>query len=275
MKLTLLGTGNPLPNPLRAGPSQHIQAEDCSILIDCGTGVARRLAEVGLAVKDVEFIFLTHLHSDHCIDLGHVLIAGWTTFRSRPLRIVGPPGTKAHVEGLLKLWDWDLKVRRFPDRLPASVLDVQVEEIEQGSTVQGDGWVATAVRVDHYPVEQAFSFRFDSNGHSILISGDTAPCDAVVEAAKGVSLLLHEASQASAAEPGHKALSPEKAAVYFGWKSRYHTPAREAGRIAREAGAKQLVLTHIGPYVDVERMRREAEEGYGGPVIVGEDLMEF
>lgn len=275
MKLTLLGTGDPVPNPRRAGPSQVLQCDGILVLIDCGSGAVRRLVEAGYAPKDLDWVFLTHLHSDHTIDLDYLLISGWSAFRSKPFRLVGPAGTRSRVDKLLDTWSWDMRVRRFDYRLPAEVLNVHVVEVDHGSQVAAGSLSVTAVRVDHAPVEDAFGFRFDSPEISLFISGDTAPCNAVVEGAKDADILVHEVSQVNKREAGHTALAPEKAAEYFAMRTRYHTPPREAGRIAWEAGAKKLVLTHFGPFDDLAEARHEAEQGYGREVILGEDLMEI
>ncbi|MBI2953320.1 MAG: MBL fold metallo-hydrolase [Chloroflexi bacterium] len=272
MRLTLLGTGNPRPNPHRAGPSQHIQIGGTSILVDCGSGVVRRMVEAGLRVQDIDYIFLTHLHSDHCIDLMHVLLSGWISFRTRPLQLIGPPGTREHLDSLMRVFDWDIRVRRLSERVGAEMLRVDCQEIEHGWTMGGKGWQVTAARVDHYPVEHAFAFRFDAPERSIAISGDTAPCQAMIDLARGVDILVHEGTHPTRHEGAYDHLPKGQVEAHFDRLQRYHTRAREAGRIAREAGAKLLVLSHLGPS-DESPLRTEAEEAFGGPVVLGADLM--
>src|SRR3954463_2326539 len=147
MQLTLLGTGNPRPNPRRAGPSQHVAVGGASLLIDCGNGVARRLVEAGLRPETVDHLFITHHHSDHNVNLGHLLISGWVLGRRQPLTLVGPPGTREYLHRVLHAHEFDLRVRQFAHRLPAEALEVPVREVAAGEAVEGDGWRVSAIEV--------------------------------------------------------------------------------------------------------------------------------
>ena len=85
MELTLLGTGTPNPSPQRAGPSNHLRIGGESVLVDTGTGCVRRMVEMGEDTTDLDYIFITHMHSDHTIDLAHVLLTGWIRYREAPI----------------------------------------------------------------------------------------------------------------------------------------------------------------------------------------------
>ena len=273
MRLTLLGTRNPRPNPRRAGPSQHVAVGDGSLLVDCGSGVVRRLVEAGLRPEAVDHLFITHHHSDHNIDLGHLLISGWVLGRRRPLTVVGPPGTREYLRRVLHAHEFDINVRRFAERLPAEALEVPVREVAAGESVEGDGWRVTAIEVDHRVVVPAYGFRVeDERGCALLISGDTAPCQAVVRAAADAAVLVHELNNAGPYQPLPPDADP--ALVEHArerWES--HTSADQVGKLAREAGVPMLVLSHLPPTMDPAWVRETVAAEYAGELLLGEDLL--
>ena len=105
MEITLLGTGNPQPNLNRSGPSNHLAIGGQSVLVDCGSGSVHQMVKAGLEPRDIDMIVLTHMHSDHTIDLAHVLITGWIRYRDKPVRVIGPPQD---------LWFWSLTAALAP-----------------------------------------------------------------------------------------------------------------------------------------------------------------
>ena len=112
IEITLLGTGSPLPDPLRAGPSTLVRAGEATLLVDCGRGVLMRAAAVGVGAAGISALLLTHLHSDHITDLGDVITTRWvSTFTSTPLTIVGPVGTRAVVEATTHFQDAEVLAR--------------------------------------------------------------------------------------------------------------------------------------------------------------------
>ena len=114
IEVTLLGTGSPIPDARRAGPSTLVRAGDQTFLIDCGRGVLQRAAAIGVGANQLSALLLTHLHSDHIADLGDVLITRWVSNFSPdmpPLPIIGPPGTAEVVENTLKAFRLDIGYR--------------------------------------------------------------------------------------------------------------------------------------------------------------------
>ncbi|MHB8619061.1 MAG: MBL fold metallo-hydrolase, partial [Chloroflexota bacterium] len=273
MRLTLLGTGTPNPDPRRAGPSQLVEAGPDRILVDCGTGAVRRLVEAGHQPRDIELLFVTHMHSDHSIDLGHFLITRWIQFPTRPLTLVGPPGLREYRDNLLRLLDWDIRVRDLHTRLSDEARRVDVTEIDDGWTLERDHWRAAAIRVDHYPVEHAFGFRFDTDDASLVISGDTAPHEPLAKAAAGVNILVHEAWLKPRDEPARRHMSPDDAERFIGWRGRYHTDSHQVGKIAALADPGLLVLSHLGP-IDTEVMAEHVSANFSR-FVVGADLLTF
>ncbi|MBI2467376.1 MAG: MBL fold metallo-hydrolase [Candidatus Rokubacteria bacterium] len=272
MRVTLLGTGCPPPNPRRRGPAALVAQGEVRVLVDTGSGVAARLIEAGVRIFDLERVCLTHLHSDHVIDLGHVVLSRWIIGQDRPLEVYGPAGARAHVEKLLALWEWDVEVRRahMHDREPPRV---EVTEIEEGRVFSGGGLTVTAFAVEHEPVKPAFGFVVEGGGRRVVISGDTRPCENLIRHARSADVLIHECTDATKA-----AWSPG-----CGWPSReakvrdlasYHTGPDEVGKVAARATAATLVLTHLMPGSDPADLSARAARDFSGKIVVGEDVME-
>ncbi|MFI5266942.1 MAG: MBL fold metallo-hydrolase [Chloroflexota bacterium] len=273
MQLTLLGTGTPIPDPRRAGPSQLVELANDRVVVDCGTGTVRRLVEAGRRVPDLNLEFITHMHSDHSIDLGHFIITRWIQFPSKPLTIVGPLGLREYVDNLLRLLDWDINVRGFDVRLSEEARRIDVIEVDDGWSMERDGWRAQAIKVDHYPVEHAFAFRFDADGASLVISGDTAPYEPLAKAAAGVDVLVHEAWLKPQHEAARGHMPAAEAEEFIRKRNRYHTDSHQVGKIAALADPKLLVLSHLGP-IDTELMAEHVAADFSR-FVVGADLQAF
>src|SRR5262252_4502949 len=130
MRVTLLGTGCPQCDPNRLGPASLVQHEGRQLLIDVGSGATQRLVSAGSSGRALDAVLLTHLHSDHIVDLFQLVISSWHQGRQRPQRVFGPPGTKAFVDGLMALWQPELAQRIAHERRPSTAaLAVEVVEI--------------------------------------------------------------------------------------------------------------------------------------------------
>lgn len=273
LKVTLLGTGCPPPNPRRRGPATLVGHDGARFLVDAGSGVAVQLHQAGVPVVEVDRVFLTHLHSDHVVDLGHLVLSRWILGENRPLAVFGPAGTRAHVDRVLALWQWDVAVRRahMGDREPPRV---EVTELAEGVVCRLGGVSVTAFEVEHEPVRPAFGFRFDAPGRAVVVSGDTRPCANLIRHARDADVLIHECTDATQARwtPG------------CGWPSReakvkdlaaYHTGPDEVGPVAARANAGLLVLTHLMPGSVATDLAARAAAGFSGRIVVGEDLLEL
>jgi ribonuclease Z len=270
VKVTLLGTGCPPPNPARRGPATLVQSGAAALLVDVGSGVAAQLLRAGIRPSALHRVLLTHLHSDHVIDLGHLVLTRWIVGENAPLEVLGPAGTAAHVERLLALWAGDIEVRRIHmhEREPPRV---RVTEIEEGPILAADGVRVTAFLVEHEPVKPAFGFRIEGDGRRVVISGDTRPCENLIRHAHEADLLVHECTDMT-----HAAWTPG-----CGWPSReakvrdlqaYHTGPDDVGEVAAEARARHLVLTHLMPGSEPADLVARTRRRFGGPIAVGEDL---
>lgn len=274
MHLTLLGTGCPSVDINRYGPSTLVRVDDnACILVDCGSGVTQRLLEAGSSGREVDAVFLTHLHSDHIMDLFQLVISSWHQGRLRPHRVFGPPGSKRYIDGLMELWKPELEQRILHEMRPSiNGLDIEVVEFCEGEVFRQGDLIIRAIKVIHDPVKEAYGFVFYDGKSKLTISGDTTYCPALIEAAQGSDILLHEVFIHREMKPiqGHRTEQTIKNVAS------YHTLSDVVGKVAREAKVKCLVLTHFAPpQFNKERLLSEVRANYSGMVVIGEDLMIF
>jgi ribonuclease Z len=271
MELTLLGTGCPQCDPDRLGPASLVRHAGRAFLVDCGSGVTQRLVAAGAAGAALDAVFLTHLHSDHIVDLFQLVISSWHQGRERPQRIFGPPGTQRFVDGLLALWRPELEQRIAHEKRPSTAaLAVEVTEIAAGEIFALGDVTVEAVAVDHLPVKYAFGFVFAAAGRRLVFSGDTARCPALIAAARGADVLVHECFIHGAMKP----LEGVRSAEGIRNVAAYHTLSSEVGKIAASADVGCLVLNHFVPTrFDRAAVAAEVRADYAGPLVVGEDLM--
>lgn len=272
MRAVLLGTGSPPPNPRRRGPATLLALGEQRFLVDAGSGVGVQLIQAGVRAYDWPPVFITHHHSDHVIDLGHLLITRWIVGQNAPFEVYGPAGTRRQMDLLLDYLAWDIDIRRahMHDRRPP---EVRVTEIEEGRVLETGGVTVSAFVVEHDPVRPAFGYRFEGGGRSVVVSGDTKPCENLMKWSRGVDVLIHECCEMTKTGwfPG------------CGWPTleekirdlqSYHTPPAELGRVAAGAQARRLVVSHLMPGSVPEELRAAATRDYAGPVVIGEDLLE-
>lgn len=271
--ITLLGTGSPLPDPNRAGPSTLVSAGGEHYLVDAGRGVLMRLAAAGVPAGQLAGVLLTHLHSDHLTDLNDVITTHWiSTFEPTPLRIVGPPGTERVVDRLLEALAPDIGYRRahHDDLVYAPV--IEVTEVSDGAVAIG-GARTTAITVaptDHRPVEPSIAFRFDRGASSVVIAGDTVPCVGLDDLCKGADALVHTVIRKDVIE----GIPVQRLQDTLD----YHSSPVEAAQTAARGAVGTLLLTHYVPAFDPtddatrERWRALAAQEFSGRIEVGDDL---
>ncbi|OYN78163.1 ribonuclease Z [Mycolicibacterium sphagni] len=266
--ITLLGTGSPMIDPNRAGPSTLVKAGAGVFLVDCGRGVLMRAAAAGVGAANITALLLTHLHSDHITDLSDVITTRWvTTFVPSPLPIIGPPGTKAVVEATLAALAPDISYRigHHPDITePPSI---QVHEYTDGLVWDEGGVRITAAPTDHRPVEPTLGFRVEYDGASVVLAGDTVPCESLDALAKDAGALVHTVIRAD--------LVQQMPIQRFRDILDYHSSVEQAAATAARAGVGTLVLTHYVPALvpgQEDQWRALAAGEFSGPVEVGNDL---
>jgi ribonuclease BN (tRNA processing enzyme) len=221
---------------------------------------------------------ITHHHSDHNVDYGNLIMAAWTVGLETRIDTWGPPPIEKITKLFFEMNAYDIDIRIADEGKPPLVPLVHTHELtESGPVFNDDGVKVTCAVVRHPPVEPALAYRFDTADRSIVISGDTAPSDNLIQLAKGADVLVHEAmylpaiDRLAARVPNATRLKEHILAS--------HTSAEDAGRVAQAAGVKLLVLSHLVPADDVtvtdEMWVKAARAHYRGRVIVGKDLLEI
>jgi ribonuclease Z len=272
MRVTLLGTGCPQISTDRYGPASLLRWSERQFLVDCGSGVTQRLLGAGSAGKLIDAVFLTHLHSDHIVDLFQLIISSWHQGRDRPQRIFGPVGTRQYLKGLMALWQPELAQRIAHEKRPSTTaLELDITEVEPGAIMHDGDLTVIAVAVRHQPVKAAFGYVFTDSRRKVAFSGDTAFCPELIQAAMEADALVHECfiHREMLALPGR---SPETLANV----ASYHTLSTEVGKVAGQAHVGCLILNHFVPVVfDHAALMAEIRADFSGPVLIGEDLMDF
>lgn len=278
MRLVLLGTGVPSLSLRRHGASQAVIVDGEALVIDCGHGSTLQMMRAGIDPLHVRHVFLTHHHYDHTVDLAHLVLSTWITGRDFPLKVYGPTGTEMMAEALFdRAFSIDIRARTSRGTQRRRGIQVKAQDIDEGEVASAGAWRVSAVRVDHL-AEGTFSvgYRVESGGKAIVVSGDTRPCRGLVELGRGADILVHEVFfspelEESGVPAGRR---PGSVSPDFAQKVR-HTKPEEVGAIAREAGVKRLVLSHLWSDRDLDQLRALVKKQFDGEVVVGEDLMAF
>ncbi|HUK89066.1 MAG TPA: MBL fold metallo-hydrolase [Blastocatellia bacterium] len=244
LRVVMLGTGTPAPDPERSGPAVAVVAGNSSYLVDCGAGVVRRSVAAAMRYSirplfavNLKVLFVTHLHSDHTVGYPDLILTPAVAGRSGPLEVYGPPGIKAMTDHILEAYkeDISLRVHGMEHEDPAQYV-VNVHEIQPGVIYKDANVTVTAFAVHHGEWKHAFGYKFETPDRTAVISGDTSPTQTVVDNCNGCDLLVHEVY----CQEGFKAL-PAPRKEYF---TQYHTSGVELGKLASEAHPNQLVLYH-------------------------------
>ena len=194
--------------------------------------------------------------------------------RARPLAVWGPPGTQATCDGALAFLAEDIAIRkRVEFQGQSEGISFDVTEIGEGAVVAGDGWAVEAFLVHHPPIVPSFGFRFVEGDRVAVFSGDTAPCDSLLEAARGADVLVHECMPKAAIEMARR-LGLRQGEAASGVAT-YHTNEEEVGVVAQRAGVGMLVVNHLPPVVDEAALTARIARDYTGDLRLGADLDEF
>jgi ribonuclease Z len=278
-RVTLLGTGTPIPNPDRFGPCTLVEAGNAKFLIDAGRGAVIRLAQLKVPLGRIDVQFLTHYHSDHTSGVPDVWLTGWLSSdfgrRTTPYRVIGPTGAKRLMENLERAYADDIRIRHADEMFPLSGIATDVTEFDSDGVVHDkDGVKVIAFEVDHGDaIKPCYGYRFEYGGRVAVLSSDTRYNTNVIKYGAGADLLVHEVASA------RPALMKEAAVQRI---IGHHTTPREAGRVFARTRPKLAVYTHlvlIGspqvPAPTIDDIVAETRETYSGPLVVGEDLMAF
>jgi ribonuclease BN (tRNA processing enzyme) len=277
-KVVLLGTGTPAANPDRSGPATAIVVDDTAYLVDLGPGVVRRASAAAsgrniaaLQPGRLRVAFLTHLHSDHTVGYPDLIFTPWTLGRRVPLEVYGPKGLKAMTGHLLEAYKVDIETRTNPEGNQRTFPDgykVNAHEVVSGVVFKDARVTVTAFATTH--AMESYGYRFDTPGRSIVVSGDTNPAQATIDARRGCDVLVHEVHT-----EGWLAARPEAGGAPPGtfrrFSEKYHTTTSQLAELARQARPKLLILYHYNS-VSFEELQAEMMKLYAGHFVIGRDL---
>jgi ribonuclease Z len=242
------------------GASTLVEAAGKRLLFDCGRGATIRLAQAGVALGSVGRLFLTHLHSDHVVQIPDLFLAGWVGVEGRkvPFEVWGPEGTGDMMSALERAFAFDIHMRRDVDEnIPGEGIKVRSHDIKEGVIFDEDGVKVTAFVVDHAPVTPAFGYRVDFRGRSVALSGDTRVSENLIKFATGVDVLIHEAIDPIALRDRPRIIA-------------HHTTAEQAGQVFARVKPRLAVYSHAP---SSEALITQTRKYYSGPLQGAEDLL--
>jgi ribonuclease BN (tRNA processing enzyme) len=279
-RVVLLGTkGGPrVGESGRSNPSTLILINDVPYVVDCGYGTSKQLITTGVALNRLRYVFITHHHSDHNLELGALFYNAWITGLPIRVDVYGPPGLNNMTRDFFSYLKFDIDTRIEDEgRQDPRNLITAHDFSEPGVVLTNDDVKVSACLVRHPPIKHAYAYRFDAKDRSVVISGDTAYAPELADFAKDADVLVHEVMYLPGIEallkrlPNAKRLREHLMAA--------HTLPEDVGKIATQARVKTLVLSHFVPGDDPSITDEQWAEGvrkhFKGRVVVGRDLMEI
>ena len=290
MKVAILGSGSAVPDPDRGNPSQAVIIDDTILVFDCGERTTVNLVKTGINPMDVDHLFFTHLHWDHMCDYGYLIMTTWNCGRTKVLNVYGPSGTRhmshstifeSHRANVAFVREY---IKALPPHIKHKPIDtpaVEVEDIESGFVYEGSNFKVIAGDVEHHQRVglPSVGYRVETPYGIVAISGDTSPCQGMIDLARGADYLIHDTAFLDEIIEERKMWS--------------HSGPSGAARVAQEAGVKTLILTHLGPYTSSDaaiemasmyygkrrspeiwdKIVQDAKKIFSGEVILAEDAM--
>ena len=273
IRVTLLGTGVPIPNPRQFGPSVLVEANEVKLLFDCGRGCAHRLWNLGPQyLRGTRHVFITHLHSDHTIGMPDLYLNGWVMLRPTGLNIYGPKQAEDLMRHIRLAYEQDIayRVDRQVSTLSREELEYSVTRVADGAEFDFNGVKVTAILVDHHVVKPAFGYRVGYGGRSVVISGDTAFSTNLIRHSKGADVILHEVMSPALENFLRANYEKEMADDIVA----LHTLAPDVGRVFKESGTRLGVFTHLDNNPSgIPELIKQTRQTWDGRLEVGEDLM--
>jgi ribonuclease BN (tRNA processing enzyme) len=215
-------------------------------------------------------VLLTHLHSDHTAGYPDLIFTPWVMGRREALTVYGPRGIAAMTEHVLKAWQVDIDARTGGlNQHNTTGHKVDAHEIGPGIVHRDENVTVMAFPARHEEMVDSFSYRFDAADRSIVISGDTAPTQALIDHSRGCHVLIHEAYSIAEARNAPRP-TPE-------FRRRHHTSSAELAQIANAVKPELLVTYHRSqrggdPQAPQDVLVEEIRQGYGGKVVAARDL---
>jgi ribonuclease BN (tRNA processing enzyme) len=280
-RVVLLGTGNPAADPDRSGPATAVVVNDTPYLVDFGPGVIRRakaaVVDRGIAALEptnIKVAFATHLHSDHTVGFADLIFSPWTLGRRVPIDVYGPAGIKAMAAHLVEAYRVDIETRTNADGNQHEFPDghkVNAHEIRAGIVYKDANISVTAFPTRH--AMESYGYRFDTADRRIVVSGDTNPTQATIDACSGCDVLVHEVNTLESLA--------RHDARFQAFAAKYHTSTDQLAELATKAKPKLLVLYHhsialrpgVTPTASMpDQLQREMAAKYPGQFVIGRDL---
>ena len=276
--VVLLGTkGGPAIRPLSSMPTSNlICLNGLKIVLDCGLGVTKSLVDQGMQLKDLSLILISHMHSDHYLELGPLIHTAWTAGLKTPVKIYGPRRLKKYWSSFLEAMKTDIDIRIKDEGRPDLRALITLHIVNEGVVLERNGITVNALLTEHPPLTDCFAYSFKTADRHIVFSGDTAPIEALGDFARGADLLVHEAmlTQALPALIARVGNGSDKLMSHL---LSSHTPAVDAARTARSAGVRHLALSHLIPSDDPDYEEQDwknaVSEYWSGLLSIGYDGM--
>jgi ribonuclease Z len=282
------GTGAPLPDKNRSGPQTVVYAGGQLLVFDAGPGTTNKLESSRLNVSEIDAFFFTHYHSDHIGDFGELMLKHWAVAgSSEPLQAYGPTGINQVVDGFESAYQLDKSYRiahHGDEVMPpsgfganANEFNIGTELADSGVVYEKDGVKVTAFNTEHPPVVPNVGYKVEYKGRSVAISGDTIFVESLIDHVSGVDLFVSEmlnhkfSGWISDATKGNETNASDVTEDI----QESHINGPEVGRVAREAGVKRLLITHVLPPVPHDILKnphlRDLKSEYNGPVDLAND----
>ena len=274
--VVLLGTkGGPAIRPGSSMPTSNlVYLNGLQIVLDCGLGVTKGLVSQGMQLKDLSVIFISHLHSDHYLELGPLIYTAWTAGLKTPIDIYGPYRLESYWHNFVASMKDDIDLRIEDEGRPDLRDLILFHVVDEGLVMEKAGIVITALRTKHPPLIDSFAYSFKTANAHVVFSGDTAPIEALENFARGADLLIHEAMLRSALPSLMERVGngSDKLMAHF---LRSHTFASDAAKTAKQAGVQHLALSHLIPSDDPsysdQDWRDAVAPNWDGQLSVGRD----
>ena len=275
-KLAILGSGTPNPDPNRNGSSYAVITNGTAYLVDFGPGVVRNASALSptwggdlgaMEIQNLNYAFLTHIHSDHSAGLSDLILSPWVLGRDETLKLFGPKGLKDMAKYVTKAYSQDIDYR-INGSQPANLegYKTEVTEISEGKIYEDKNVKVEAFKINHGSLENSFGFVFTTKDKKIVFSGDTAYSEKLIDKARNADILVHEVYS----EEGFK----KKTKDWQIYHKAHHTSSVDVGIIAKKSQPKKLVLSHILFWgSDEETILKDVKENFNGEVIIARDLM--
>lgn len=259
MRVLILGSGVWIGNQIssRHGQAIYLELNKKKILVDCAPGTNYQLAKAKINSQEIEFIFLTHLHPDHFLGLPMLIGEYYQIGRREPIHIYGPPGTKKLYQDIENIYKDVYKVLK-----QLTKFKIEIQEIKNlspndlvGEDIYNNEFKVSTLLLQHQEEYPDYGYRFESEGKTIVITGDTGPCENLEKISKDCDLLIAECSLPVA--------------------TRFHLCPEDIGKLGKKVHPRHIVVVHIYPQTTKELIRKGVRKYWKGKLTIPKDLMEI